>query len=80
MLDQFSRAVLDFEQCWWQLPGPKDVMITEQLGCSSADYYRMLVALLDDPAATEYDPMTVLRLRRLRDRASDFGATGAGSN
>ncbi|HKX75627.1 MAG TPA: DUF3263 domain-containing protein [Acidimicrobiia bacterium] len=66
MLDQFSRAVLDFERGWWKLPGPKDEMIHSELGCTSADFYRHLLALLDDPQAFSYDPLTVGRLRRLR--------------
>lgn len=81
MLDQFARAVLDFERGWWQLPGPKDELIGSALGCSSSYYYSVLVALLDDPAALRYDPLTVLRLRRLRGLANpDCGATGTGSN
>ncbi|MEX0668073.1 MAG: DUF3263 domain-containing protein [Acidimicrobiia bacterium] len=80
MLDQFSRALLDFERGWWQLPGPKDEMIFELLGCSSAEYYRALVGLLEDPAAHRYDPLTVRRLRRLRENARARGATGTGRN
>ena len=80
MLDQFSRALLDFERGWWQLPGPKDEMILERLGCSSADYYRALVTLLDNPEAHRYDPLTVLRLRRMRENALARGATGTGRN
>jgi uncharacterized protein DUF3263 len=80
MLDQFSRAILDFEQSWWQLPGPKDELIGERLGCSSGEYYRALLILLEDPAARRYDPLTVLRLRRLRDNAWARGATGTRSN
>jgi hypothetical protein len=79
MLDQFSRAILDFERGSWILPGPKDELIAEELGLSSSDYYRHLVALLDDPKAKAYDPLTVLRLRRLRAGASEFRrSNGAG--
>ena len=78
MLDQFSRTLLDFERGWWQLPGPKDELIPASLGCSSAEYYRVLVTLLDDPAAHRYDPLTVRRLRRMRDIAQSCGATGTG--
>jgi hypothetical protein len=80
MLDQFSRAIIDFERGWWLLPGPKDEMIGVRLGCSSAEYYRVLVGLLEDPAACRYDPLTVRRLRRLRENARDCGATGTGRN
>jgi hypothetical protein len=79
MLDQFSRAVLDFERRWWQLPGPKDEMISVELGCSSADYYRYLLGLLEMPEAMAYDPLTVLRLRRLRESSDpSLGASGTG--
>lgn len=78
MLDQFSRALLDFERGWWQLPGPKDELILESLGCSSADYYQELIALLDNSDAHRYDPLTVLRLRRMRENALARGATGTG--
>ena len=78
MLDQFSRALLDFERGWWHLPGPKDEMIGEALGCSSAAYYDALVILLEDPAAHSYDPLTVRRLCRLRENALACGATGTG--
>jgi hypothetical protein len=81
MLDQFSRAVLDFERGWWQLPGPKDELIVSALGCSSSSYYAALIGLLDEPAAMRYDPLTVMRLRRLREAANlECGATGTGSN
>ncbi len=67
MLDQFSREILDFERSWWQLPGPKDEMITVRFGCSAAAYYRHLVALIDQAQARAYDPLTVHRLRKIRD-------------
>ena len=55
-------------------------MIFERLGCSSAEYYRALIGLLEDPAADRYDPLTVRRLRRLREKARARGATGTGRN
>lgn len=53
-------------------------MILESLGCSSADYYCELITLLDNPDARRYDPLTVLRLRRMRENALARGATGTG--
>ncbi|MDP3983604.1 MAG: DUF3263 domain-containing protein [Acidimicrobiia bacterium] len=70
MLEQFSRAILDFERGWWKLPGPKDELILLELGCSAADYYRHLLTLLDDRWARDYDPLTIHRLRRIRDSAT----------
>jgi hypothetical protein len=62
-----EREVLDFERACWQRPGPKETAIRETLGMSSTRYYEMLNALLDEPAALAYDPLTVKRARRQRD-------------
>ncbi|MGQ0849811.1 MAG: DUF3263 domain-containing protein [Actinomycetota bacterium] len=81
MLDHLSRAVLDLERGWWLLPGPKDELVFEQLGITAAAYYSRLEGLLDDPAAFGYDPMTVLRLRRVRATAGEpWGAAGVGGD
>lgn len=69
MMDHFARAILDFEQGWWNLPGPKDELIQTELGMTAAEYYRCLIVLLDDPDARRYDPLTIGRLRRIRDSA-----------
>ncbi len=61
-----DRAILDFEQSWWQLPGPKEAAIRDHLSMSSTRYYRRLGELLDEAAAFDYDPLTVKRLRRFR--------------
>ena len=66
MLTSRERRVLDFERCWWMLPGPKDRNISELFGFSSAIYYRVLRATIDKPDALSYDPLTVRRLRRVR--------------
>jgi Protein of unknown function (DUF3263) len=75
MLDQFSREILDFERNWWLLPGPKDELIADRLGCSAADYYNHLLSLLDQAPARDYDPLTIHRLRRIR--GSTNRASGA---
>ena len=75
MLDQFSREILDFERNWWLLPGPKDEMIADRFGCSASDYYDHLRSLLDHPPARDYDPLTIHRLRRVRDSSNT--ASGA---
>ena len=67
MLAERDRAVLDFESSWWLHPGPKDRAIREHLGMSATSYYKSLRRLMDDPAAQRYQPLTVRRLRRVRD-------------
>jgi hypothetical protein len=62
-----ERAIIDFERTWWRYPGSKEAAIRERLGLSSTRYYQLLNAVLDDPAAFEYDPLTVKRARRVRD-------------
>lgn len=67
-LSERERAVLDLERTWWQRPGSKGRVIRERLGCSTSRYYQLLAALLEDPDAEEYDPLTVRRVRRTRAR------------
>jgi Protein of unknown function (DUF3263) len=66
-LSSIERAVLEFERSWWMLPGPKESAIRARLCMSSTRYYRVLGDLLEKPAAHEYDPLTMKRLRRQRD-------------
>lgn len=69
MLSDRDRAVLEFEASWWKLPGPKDRAIREYLDMSATRYYQILRRLLDAPEAERFDPLTVRRLRRVRDDA-----------
>ena len=69
MLVTRDTQVLDFERNWWKYPGPKDRAIREYLGMSSTRYYQILRRLMDDPAAVEHDPLTIRRLRRVRQDA-----------
>jgi hypothetical protein len=65
-LTEREQAILDFEQRWWLLPGPKEASIKENLSVSATHYYHLLGRLLDSPEAMRYDPLVVRRLRRLR--------------
>ncbi|MGH9078240.1 MAG: DUF3263 domain-containing protein [Acidimicrobiales bacterium] len=65
-LSDRDRAILDFERSWWTGPGPKEDAIRDQLGLSSAGYYRRLAGLVGGDDALGYDPLVVRRLRRLR--------------
>jgi hypothetical protein len=63
-----DRAILDFERSWWTCSGPKEAAIRTELGVSGTSYYARLRALLDDADAYDYDPLTVKRLQRDRER------------
>ncbi|NQV07886.1 DUF3263 domain-containing protein [bacterium] len=67
MLGERDIAVLEFESSWWLLPGPKDRDIREHLDMSATRYYQVLRRLLEEPEALAFDPLTVRRLRRVRD-------------
>ncbi|MEU2156528.1 MULTISPECIES: DUF3263 domain-containing protein [unclassified Streptomyces] len=62
-----ALAVLALERGDHPGPGAKERAIRERLGMSPVRYYQLLNALLDDPRAAEHDPVTVNRLRRVRD-------------
>lgn len=63
-----DRAILDFERSWWTEEGPKDTAIRERFDLSGTRYYQLLGELVDEPAALEYDPLLIRRLRRSRER------------
>lgn len=75
-----DRAILDFERGWWQIPSPKGAAIRACLDLSPTRYYQLLNDLLDEPAAADYDPLVVRRLRRarLRRRRARVEGTTAG--
>lgn len=62
-----EEAVLAVERRSWPGPGAKERAIRERLGISPTRYYQLLNALLDDPRALAHDPVTVNRLRRVRE-------------
>ncbi|MDI3409117.1 DUF3263 domain-containing protein [Streptomyces cavernicola] len=66
-LSERDRAVLALERKGWASRGVKERAIREQLGISPARYYQVLNALLDDPLALAHDPVTINRLRRIRE-------------
>lgn len=67
-LSEHDAALLDFEAGWFAEMVPKEQAIMERFAMSSARYYQRLNALLDSPAALEYQPLLVKRLRRMRSR------------
>ena len=70
VLTERDRRVLDFERAWWTYPGPKDVAIRDYVGMSATRYYQVLRRLMDDPEAMRLDPLTIRRLRRVRQEAA----------
>ncbi|MFE0130417.1 DUF3263 domain-containing protein [Streptomyces sp. NPDC059037] len=67
-LTERDRAILALErQDWVSGPGAKERAIRERLGMVPVRYYQVLNALLDDPRALAHDPVTVNRLRRVRE-------------
>ncbi len=58
--------ILDFERCWWKHAGVKEQAIRDRFDMSATRYYQLLNDLLENPAAMNYDPILVKRLKRLR--------------
>ena len=67
-LDDRERAVLALERRGFSGPGAKERAIREELGLAPVRYYQLLNALLDDRRALAHDPVTVNRLRRIREQ------------
>ena len=66
-LDEQARAIVDLEREAWSLTVAKERAVRERFGISLTRYHQLLTRILDEPAALAYDPMTVRRLRRVRD-------------
>jgi hypothetical protein len=66
-LGRAQRDILALERRGFPGPGAKERAIREELGLSPVRYYQLLNALLDDTRALAYDPVTVNRLRRVRE-------------
>ncbi|MEU7058973.1 DUF3263 domain-containing protein [Streptomyces sp. NPDC046197] len=66
-LGRRERDILALERRGSPGPGAKERAIREELGLSPVRYYQLLNALLDDRRALAHDPVTVNRLRRVRE-------------
>ncbi|CAL9533869.1 DUF3263 domain-containing protein [Streptomyces lavenduligriseus] len=62
-----EKAILALERRAFAGPGAKERAIREELDLSPVRYYQLLNALLDDERALAHDPVTVNRLRRIRE-------------
>ncbi len=70
MIEELSprdKCILAFERLHWKHRGAKDTAILVLFGLSFIAYGQILWSIVDRPAAEEYDPELVRRLRRLRD-------------
>jgi len=66
-LDRREQDVLALARRSFAGPGAKERAIREELGLAPVRYYQLLNALLDDQRALAFDPVTVNRLRRVRE-------------
>ena len=66
-LGRREQAILALERRGFTGPGAKERAIREELGLAPVRYYQLLNALLDDERALAHDPVTVNRLRRVRE-------------
>jgi hypothetical protein len=65
-LSERDAKILAFERQWWKYAGAKEDTIRSEFSLSSTEYYQVLNAIIDMPAALQADPMLVKRLRRMR--------------
>lgn len=74
-----DREMLELERLHWRYSGTKESEISRRWGISHTVYAQRILWLIDQPAAEEYDPQNVRRLRRLRDlRKAQRTASGRG--
>ena len=67
-LSQRDRAILRFEQSWWESDVPKDQAVREQFQLTESEYAVALDELIASDEALMAEPLLVRRLRRMRDR------------
>lgn len=63
-----QKALLDFEGRQWPEESRKVAEIRETFGIGHVTYLQRLNALIDTEAALAYAPLTVNRVRRVRER------------
>ena len=61
-----DRALLDFAGRWYRFPGAQEQAMRDELDISATTYWRKVNDLIDNPEALRYAPVTVRRLRRMR--------------
>ncbi|GLE59589.1 hypothetical protein NJBCHELONAE_49020 [Mycobacteroides chelonae] len=73
-----TAEALELERIWWKLPGSKDQAIRERFDLSPTRYYQLLNAMIETPEALAADPITVNRLRRIRNAKRPEAAMAPG--
>lgn len=69
-LDERSREILDMERLPPSGQGARESEAWRRWQLTPTRYFQVLSALIDTEAALAYDPLTVNRLRRTRERFS----------
>ena len=60
-------AMIEFERVTWKHQGSRDSAIVERFQLTPTGYAAVVAWVIEQPEALVYDPVTVQRLRRLRD-------------
>jgi Protein of unknown function (DUF3263) len=76
-LTDLEMRILAFERSWWRSPGAKEREILEVLDMPPTRYYQLLNELIDAPAAAQFDPVLVARLRRRRAARNRLRSAGS---
>jgi uncharacterized protein DUF3263 len=74
-LTELEMRILAFERSLWRSHGAKEREILEVFELSPTRYYQLLNELIDTPAAAQFDPALVARLRRRRAARGQFRST-----
>jgi hypothetical protein len=78
-LSERDQAVIQFESSWFTLDEHRYDAIRSRFACSVEEYNLEVNRVIDHPAALEFDPLTVRRLRRHRERRRREMIEGAAS-
>jgi hypothetical protein len=78
-LSERDQAIIRFESSWFTLDEHRYDAIRSRFACSIEEYNLEVNRLIDEPAALEFDPLTVRRLRRHRERRRREMIEGAAS-
>jgi hypothetical protein len=78
-LSERDQAIISFESSWFTLDEPRHSAIRARFACSVEEYNLEVNRVIDLPAAMDFDPLTVRRLRRHRERRRRELIEGAAS-